>query len=157
MPVIIHKEYIHAPIQVCFDLARNVDIHTQTVSHTKEKAVAGITSGLMEEGDKVTWEAVHFGIRQRLTATITRMEKYSLFVDEMVSGAFHSFIHTHQFEEEGEFTVMTDIFRYKSPLGIIGVFADKLFLERYMERFIIDRSAALKVMAEEQCKAEKDV
>jgi ligand-binding SRPBCC domain-containing protein len=150
MPEIIHKEYIHAPVQVCFDLARSVDIHTQTLSHTKEKAIAGVTTGLVEEGDQVTWEAVHLGIRQRLTAKITRMEKYHLFVDEMVSGAFHSFVHTHEFKAEGECTVMTDVFRYKSPFGIIGVLADKLFLERYMERFIVTRSSALKKIAEQQ-------
>jgi ligand-binding SRPBCC domain-containing protein len=150
MPEIIHKEYIQAPVRVCFNLARSVDIHPKTVSHTKEKAVAGVTTGLVEEGDQVTWEAVHFGVRQRLTAKITRMEKYNLFVDEMVRGAFHSFVHTHEFKEEGEFTVMTDVFRYKSPFGIIGVLADKLFLEKYMERFIVTRSSALKELAERQ-------
>jgi hypothetical protein len=31
MPTIDHKILIKAPIGVCFDLARNLDIHTQTV------------------------------------------------------------------------------------------------------------------------------
>ncbi|MDQ1143913.1 hypothetical protein QE429_000740 [Bacillus sp. SORGH_AS 510] len=45
MPVIEHKEFIKAPVEVCFDLARNVDIHTQTPSQTNEKAVGGVTEG----------------------------------------------------------------------------------------------------------------
>ncbi len=37
---------IMAPIERCFDLARDIDIHTKTVwKHTREKAVAGVTTG----------------------------------------------------------------------------------------------------------------
>lgn len=148
MPVIEHKQFIKAPIEVCFDLARNVDIHTQTTSKTKERAVSGVTAGLLEEGDTVTWEAIHFGIKQRLTAKVTLMEKPYKFVDIMVKGAFHSFVHTHEFIEEADGTVMIDTFRYKSPLGSIGVIADKLFLEKYMRAFIVSRAKALKKIAE---------
>lgn len=51
MPVIKHQQFIKAPAEVCFDLARNVDIHTQTTSQTKERAVGGVTEGLLEQGD----------------------------------------------------------------------------------------------------------
>jgi hypothetical protein len=81
MPVIEHKQFIKAPIEVCFDLARDVNVHTQTTLKTKEKAVGGVTEGLLEEGDSVTWEAVHFGIKQRLTARVIFMEKPHSFVD----------------------------------------------------------------------------
>ncbi|MBM7585302.1 ligand-binding SRPBCC domain-containing protein [Bacillus pakistanensis] len=148
MPTIKYQIYINAPIEHCFDLARNIDIHTQTVQHTKEKAIGGVTSGLIEERETVTWEAVHFGIKQRLTAQIIEMKKPDYFVDVMVKGAFHSFHHTHQFVKKQDGTLMVDIFHYKSPLGPIGVLADKLFLEKYMERFIIFRSKELKKIAE---------
>jgi ligand-binding SRPBCC domain-containing protein len=148
MPVIQHKEYIQAPIEVCFDLARNVDIHTKTTQHTRERAVGGVTSGLMEHGDSVTWEAVHLGVKQRLTAKIIEMEKPHRFVDVMVNGAFHSFTHTHTFEESESRTVMTDHFDYKSPLGVIGKLADRLFLKKYMTDFLVKRAKALKEIAE---------
>ncbi|MGF2617997.1 SRPBCC family protein [Rossellomorea vietnamensis] len=148
MPLIEHHQFIKAPTEVCFDLARNVDVHTQTTSGTKEKAVGGVTKGLLKEGDIVTWEAVHFGVKQRLTAKVTHMKKPSLFVDIMVKGAFHSFEHTHQFIEKDGGTLMIDRFQYKSPFGPIGILADKLFLENYMRRFIKSRAEALKEMAE---------
>ena len=150
MPTIFHKIYVDAPIITCFDLARNVDIHIETSSRTKEKAVAGVTAGLMEKGDEVTWEATHFGIKQKLTAKIINMEKPYRFTDAMVKGAFHSFIHTHEFFESGSGTIMKDRFVYRSPLGILGILADKLFLEKYMERFIINRAIALKAIAEKK-------
>ncbi|MGD6968597.1 SRPBCC family protein [Rossellomorea vietnamensis] len=148
MPLIEHEQFIKAPIELCFDLARNVDIHTQTTSQTKEKAVGGVTEGLLEEGDIVTWEAVHLGVKQRLTAKITQMEKPSQFVDIMVKGAFHSFEHTHLFIEKDGGTLMIDRFHYTSPFGPLGILADKLFLENYMRRFIASRAEALKEMAE---------
>lgn len=64
MPILTNKQFIYAPIEICFDLARNVDIHTKTTASSKEKGVGGVTVGLLEEGDIVTWEATHFCIKQ---------------------------------------------------------------------------------------------
>jgi ligand-binding SRPBCC domain-containing protein len=148
MPVIEHKQFIKAPMDVCFDLARDVDIHAQTTLKTKEKAVGGVTKGLLEEGDSVTWEAVHFGIKERLTSRVIFMEKPHRFVDVMVKGIFKSFIHIHQFMEEEEGTIMVDHFQYKSRFGPIGILIDKLFLEKYMKKYIVMRAIELKKIAE---------
>ncbi|TDL76366.1 SRPBCC family protein [Peribacillus frigoritolerans] len=148
MPVIKNTILIKAPIEVCFDLARNVEVHTRTTEKTKEKAVGGVTTGLLKEGDTVEWEAVHFSIKQRLTAKITEMNRPYEFKDIMVKGAFKSFNHTHTFAPSGNETVMTDRFEYQSPLGCIGKAADLLFLERYMKNFLSDRAKELKKTAE---------
>src|SRR5580658_6841360 len=93
MTTIIVETRIAAPIEVCFDLARDVDAHLQTSSSTNERAVGGKTSGLLELGDVVTFEAVHFGIRQRLTSRVVELEHPRRFVDEMVEGTFASLRH----------------------------------------------------------------
>ena len=148
MPVIHNEIHINAPVNQCFDLARDVMIHTETTSKTKEKIVAGIQKGLMEQGDTVTWEAIHFGVKQHLTAQIVELDKPHKFVDVMVKGAFHSFTHTHEFRESEKGTVMKDTFSYQSPFGILGKLADQLFLERYMTQFIAARANELKRIAE---------
>lgn len=148
MPTIKHEVYIQAPIEICFDLARSVDVHTETTSRTQERAVDGVTTGLMELGDSVTWEAVHLGVRQRLTAKIIEMEKPYRFTDVMVKGAFHSFRHTHEFKVNGTGTIMKDTFSYESPFGIFGKMADLLFLERYMRNFLAARALEMKRIAE---------
>lgn len=76
------------------------------------------------------------------------MEKPTVFVDEMVKGAFRSFTHTHQFIEKNDQTMMIDLFEYESPFGLIGTIADKLFLETYMSNFIDARGRELKRLAE---------
>jgi len=149
----IHLEtLIHAPQALCFDLARDVDAHLASTSATQERAVAGVTHGLMNLGDEVTWEAVHFGVRQRLTAKLTRLERPTLFVDVQVKGAFASFTHTHQFRGAASGTLMIDDFEFVSPLGFLGRLADALFLERHMRRFLIARAQYLKGAAEERAR-----
>ncbi|MFS0674402.1 SRPBCC family protein [Ornithinibacillus sp. 179-J 7C1 HS] len=149
MPIIKTNVYIHAPINCCFDLARNVEAHTKTTLGTKEKAIGGVTSGLLNEGDIVTWEATHFWIRHKLTAKIIHMEYPYKFTDTMVRGIFKSFTHTHEFVEVNQNeTIMIDIFEYRSPFGIVGNIADYLFLEKYMRKFLENRGKELKKLAE---------
>lgn len=104
MALIIQKTRIKADLQTCFDLARNIDFHQQSLVHSNEKAIAGKTSGLIKLGESVTWEATHFGVKQRLTSKITEFKAPHYFVDEMVSGAFKSFKHEHLFEVKGNYT-----------------------------------------------------
>jgi len=148
VPVIRIETLIHAPPDRCFDLARDVEAHVGSTARTHERAVAGVTSGLLGPGDEVTWEAVHLGVRQRLTARITRFDRPNAFEDEMVRGAFRSFTHRHEFRPVDGGTLMIDTFRYASPLGILGALADRLFLERYMRRLLTERNAYLKRVAE---------
>jgi ligand-binding SRPBCC domain-containing protein len=148
MPVVHVETSINAPIQQCFDLMRDVDVHTRSTSGTHERAVGGKTRGLLDTGDEITWEAVHFGIKQRLTVRVTRCEPPRVFEDSMVRGAFKSFTHIHSFHEQNGATLMVDDFAYRSPFGPLGWLADKLFLGRYMRRFLVQRAQALKQMAE---------
>jgi len=148
MPVIVIRTRVAAPPSRCFDLARDVNAHERSTAASRERAVAGVTSGLLGLGDEVTWEATHFGVRQRLTSRITEFDPPKRFVDEMVRGAFRSFRHEHQFHAIDGETEVVDIFDYTAPLGPLGRLADILFLTRYMTNLLRDRNAYLKRAAE---------
>lgn len=148
MPHIHLELQINAPIERCFDLARSIDLHKLSTGNTQEEAIAGTTSGLIGLNETVTWRAKHFGVRQKLTSKITEFERPHFFVDEMLEGAFKSIHHKHIFKQEGEATIMTDEFFYESPLGILGVFADKLFLEKYLRKLLTERNKMIKEFAE---------
>lgn len=139
---------IHAPINACFDAARSVDAHLSSAIGTNEKVIAGRMTGLFEAGDIVTWEARHLGIRQRLTVEISRMIEPTFFEDKMLKGAFKSMRHEHHFAEGNGFTMMTDLFQYETPFGILGALFDKLYLESYMRRFLQKRNLHLKRVLE---------
>jgi len=148
MPVIIMRTRVAAPPARCFDLARDVELHQRSTAASRERAVAGVTAGLLGAGDEVTWEATHFGVRQRLTSRITEFDPPNRFVDEMVRGAFARFRHEHQFLSVPDGTDMVDIFDYTAPLGPLGRLADGLFLRRYMTALLRERNAYLKRAAE---------
>ena len=148
MPLIELETPIRAPIDRVFDLARSIDAHMASTEGTNERAVAGRTSGLIQLGETVTWEAKHFSITQRLTVKITAFDRPVLFRDEMLSGAFSTMNHTHRFSESGGLTLMMDEFYFVAPLGILGRVAERLFLTRYMKTFLSKRAVALKSLAE---------
>ena len=148
MPTIELATSIAAPIDRVFDLARSIDLHTNSTSSTGERAIAGVTSGLIGPGQEVTWRARHFGVWQSLTVRVTVFERPTHFADAMLRGAFRSMEHHHYFEQSGSGTTMRDVFSFQSPLGILGRIADSLFLTRYMKSFLIERNRVIKATAE---------
>jgi ligand-binding SRPBCC domain-containing protein len=139
MPLITITTTVNAPINIVFDLARSIDLHKISTEHTNEEAVAGRTSGLIGPGESVTWRARHFGVTQCLTSKITAFDAPRFFTDEMVSGAFKNFKHDHLFVTQDGVTIMTDVFDYRSPYGIIGKLMDYLFLKKYMQALLAKR------------------
>lgn len=148
MPQITIETRINAPLETCFDLARDIGLHCSTASRTKERAIAGITTGKINLGESVTFEAVHFGVRQKFTACVTEFDRPNHFVDEMTKGAFKSMQHRHEFKALGAQTSMTDTLIWVSPFGILGIVFDKILLEKHMRNFIIERNEKLKNVAE---------
>ncbi|MDV3949949.1 cell division protein [Elizabethkingia anophelis] len=144
MPVIELRTHINADIH----LSRSIDLHSISTAKTNEKAIAGITSGLISNGETVTWQATHFGIRQTLTSKITAFDMPFHFRDEMLKGAFKYIKHDHYFEKTNTGTLMTDIFRYDSPLGILGKIFNNLILTRYLRQFLLERNQIIKDFAE---------
>ena len=148
MPVIHITTEIAAPVQRCFDLARDIDFHVQSMAGTGERAVAGTTSGLISAGEWVTWEGRHFGVRQRFTAQITAVDLPYHFQDVMTAGAFQSFVHDHRFEETTDGTLMRDEISFRSPYGLVGQLVDVTFMKGYLTRLLTDRCQAIKREAE---------
>ena len=148
MPLIELRTAIRAPVDRCFDLARSIDLHVVTAGATQETAIGGRTAGLIGAGETVTWRARHFGVRQELTVKVLALDRPRYFQDVMTKGAFAAMRHDHEFEERDGGTIMLDKFVFRSPLGPLGKLVDRLFLERYMRRFLLERALVLKAIAE---------
>lgn len=148
MAIIELVTVIDAPIDRVFDLARSIDLHTTSTSKTGERAVAGVTSGLIGAGDQVTWRARHFGVWQSLTVQVDVFEPPTHFSDRMLRGAFHKMEHHHYFAASSAGTTMRDVFEFRSPLGILGRAVDTLVLRRYMRSFLVERNRVIKAAAE---------
>ncbi|MFZ1497848.1 MAG: SRPBCC family protein, partial [Saprospiraceae bacterium] len=99
MPKIELKTEINSTLDICFDLARSIDLHKISTAKTNEEAIEGTTFGLIKLDETVTWQATHFGIRQKLTSKITAFDKPAYFRDEQIKGAFKYIYHEHKFEQ----------------------------------------------------------
>ena len=64
MPLIQVQTKINADKEICFNLARSIDFHKESLKHTNEIPIAGRTSGLIKLNEWVSWEAKHFGFVQ---------------------------------------------------------------------------------------------
>ncbi|MBD1590515.1 SRPBCC family protein [Arthrobacter sp. S1_S22] len=131
------------PPERLFDLARSVDAHVESQKGSGERAVAGVTSGLIGAGQEVTWRARHFGIPLTMTSRVTHVDFPRSFTDEQVRGPFRSFRHVHEFEATPGGCIMTDRVVFTAPFGFLGRAAGKLVLRAYLQRLIRDRGRFL--------------
>jgi ligand-binding SRPBCC domain-containing protein len=148
MAIIELTTEIDAPIGRVFDLARSIDLHTNSTSRTGEHAVAGVTSGLIGAGEEVTWRARHFGVWQSLTVRVDVFEPPTHFSDTMLRGAFRQMVHHHYFASSSQGTTMRDVFEFHSPFGVLGQVVDACVLKRYLRSFLVERNRVIKSTAE---------
>jgi len=142
--------FIEAPVERVFNLSRNINLHKISAAHTKEEAIAGVTSGLINKYEMVTWQAKHLFKKRQHTSKITAMESPVSFTDEMIKGDFKSFRHDHHFKPTDNGTIMIDIVEFESPYGAAGKFFNIIYLKKYLEKFLIKRNDIIKEYAQTQ-------
>ena len=135
--------WIDAPVERCFLLSLSIDLHVASAQTTGEKAIAGVTTGLIGEGQTVTFQGHHFGLR-RHTSRIDVLRPYSYFRDVMVNGAFRRFEHDHHFAPMDDGTRMRDEVRFTAPWGPLG----RILARRRLKAFLMERNAVIKRVAE---------
>jgi ligand-binding SRPBCC domain-containing protein len=139
-----------APIERCFKLATSIDLHLASATQTGEKAIGGVTTGLISEGETVQWQARHFGRLRTHTSRIDGWRPYSYFRDVMVEGSFLRFEHEHHFAIMDDGTRMRDEIRFVAPYGLLGKIAEKLVLRRHLIAMLKQRNTLIKQAAESE-------
>ena len=148
MPLIHLTNFIAAPAERVFDLSRNISLHRISMQHTGEQAIAGVTSGLIQLNETVTWQAKHLFKNRVLKVQITQMQPFHFFEDEMQEGDFVLMKHAHHFKPVENGVIMIDLFRFETPYGWLGKIMNSIFLTRYMQQLLEQRNKVIKVYAE---------
>jgi ligand-binding SRPBCC domain-containing protein len=142
--------WIDAPIERCFLLSLSIDLHVASARGTQEKAIGGVTTGLIGEKETVTFQGRHFGVHLNHTTRIEALRPYSYFRDVMITGVFQRFEHDHHFAPMDDGTRMRDELRFAIRGGPLGRLTAKLFLRRYLTSFLVQRNAVIKQTAESE-------
>jgi ligand-binding SRPBCC domain-containing protein len=148
MPFIHLTTFIMAPRERVFDLSRSVSVHKHSMAKHSEQIVDGISTGLMQLNDTVTWKARHLFRERTLKSKVTEMRPPEYFVDEQVQGDFFMMKHEHYFKSIENGTIMIDQLRFEIPYGVFGEAVNKFFLEKYMTRLLQSRNEVIRHVAE---------
>ena len=148
MPHIHLTTFIKAPAKRIFDLSRSISLHKISTAHTQEKAIAGVTSGLINKDETVTWQAKHLFKTRQFTSKIMEMQSPLFFEDEMIQGDFKSFKHQHHFKQVDNGTIMIDLVDFESPYDALGKLVNKFYMKRYIEKLLIKRNKVIQEYAE---------
>jgi ligand-binding SRPBCC domain-containing protein len=140
--------FIAAPVETVFDLSRSISLHRISMKDTNEEAIAGVTSGLINQNETVTWRAKHLFKTREFTSKITSMQSPTMFVDEMIHGDFKSFRHQHFFKKVDNGTIVIDVLDFESPFGFVGKMVNEFHLKNYLENLLIKRNDVVKEYAE---------
>lgn len=127
-------------------------MHIITTDGTGEKAIAGVTTGLIEMNETVTWQARHLFKTRLFTSQITAFDFPNTFTDQMIKGDLKSFSHKHTFKRVDGGTLVTDEVNLQAPFGILGKIVMALFLKNYFKYFLTKRNKVIKEYAENKNK-----
>jgi ligand-binding SRPBCC domain-containing protein len=154
---IVESVTVRAPIERCFALSTRIELVQRTLGM---RPVAGVTSGHVGEGSRVTWSGWKFGLPTRHHTLITAFEpphsnassnRVTFFQDTQERGRFAFFQHDHFFIEEvdGERkTVLRDEVRFALPFGVLGRLAATYLLAPHIRKLTRQRFAMIKELAE---------
>jgi ligand-binding SRPBCC domain-containing protein len=148
MPTIHLTTFVAAPIDRVFDLSRSIDLHKKSMTQRKEQAVAGITIGLINLHESVTWKAKHLMKTRYMKVEITSMKRPDSFTDEMRKGDLKSMKHEHHFKQIENGTLMIDIMSFETRYGNIGKMINSFYLTHYLQKLLEDRNKVIKEYAE---------
>lgn len=138
---------IAAPVERVFLLSLSVDLHVESARGSRERAVAGVTTGLVRNGEHVTWSGRHFGLRLRHESVIDGWRPFAYFRDSMVRGAFQSFRHDHHFAAMDGGTRLRDELHFSAPMGALGRLVEGR-VRAHLLRFLRLRNETIKRVAE---------
>jgi ligand-binding SRPBCC domain-containing protein len=148
MPVIHLTTFIAAPKHVVFDLSRHIGLHKISQQDNMEEAIGGVTSGLINKGESVTWKAKHVFKTRLMTIQITDMIVSDFFEDVMTKGDFKTYTHKHHFKPVHNGTIMIDELHFESPYGTIGKIFNRVYLTAYIKKLLEKRNKTIREYAE---------
>ncbi len=139
--------FINAPVALCFRLSLSIDLEAEAVARWGLRPVAGVASGVIAEGQTVTWRGRQFGLKVEHTSVIDRWRATSFFRDRMTDGFFSRFAHEHHFAPMNSGTRMRDEMQFAMPWGAAGRMV-KGIAARRLVAMLQARNALIKEAAE---------
>lgn len=135
---------VNAPIERCFQLSLSIDLLALAA---REKAIGGVTRGLIGPGQTVTWSGP-FGRKHQ--SQMEEWRPYLYFREVSLSGPFRNYSHDHHFAPMNDGTRIRDEINCVASWGPLGYIAERLYLRRSIARYLKHRNELIKSIAESE-------
>jgi ligand-binding SRPBCC domain-containing protein len=106
-------------------------------------SILGREPAAVASGTVIPYRLRLHGIPLIWVSQIEEFERDRLFVDRQLIGPYKLWHHRHEFEADGDGTVIRDEIRYELPLGAAGAVAERLFVRRDVNRIFTHRREAI--------------
>ena len=106
-------------------------------------SILGIEPNDVTTGTVIPYRLRLHGIPLIWVSQIEMFEPGRVFVDRQLIGPYKQWVHRHEFEADGDHTIVRDVVRYELPLGILGDIARMLFVNRDVQRIFDHRHEAI--------------
>lgn len=133
----------------CFRLATSIDLQLAAVAaEPQEKAIGGVTSGLIGEGEWVQWRGRHLGRWRTHTSKVDGWRPFTYFREVMSEGPLTRFEHEHHFAVMDDGTRMRDEIHFAAS-GMMARMVEKV-ARRHLIGLLKRRNALIKSAAESE-------
>jgi len=141
--LLVREQRVALPIEQTFEIyadAFNLEVITPPFLRFRVVSPAPVLMGV---GTLIEYRLRLHGIPVRWLTRIEEWEPPLRFVDRQVSGPYALWHHTHEFETDGDATLIRDRVRYRIGFGPIGSLALRLLVRRDVEGIFDYRRAAM--------------
>ncbi len=106
-------------------------------------SILGSEPGQVSTGTVIPYRLRLHGVPLIWVSQIDAFEQDRMFVDRQLIGPYKLWVHRHEFEADGEQTIIRDEVRYRLPFGPLGDLANLLFVRRDVQRIFAYRREAV--------------
>ncbi len=142
------EQFLNLPRQTVFDFfaeAKNLEKITPEILNFK---IEKMSTANIELGTLIDYKLKVHNVPTGWKTKIESWHPPKVFVDTQLKGPYRQWHHTHHFEELAGGTLMTDLVRYKLPMGILGKAVAGNFVKNDVEQiFSYRRTAVLKFLS----------
>ncbi len=140
--------FVKAPAKRVYDLSRSVNLFQISSSTTFINFLEGPISGLINENDKVVYQAKHFKRSRDLTLKIISVNIPDQITIQLLMKGFINFQHNLYFKAIKNGSFIIDVIEYETSFGLIGKLLDKIFIKNYISKLLLHRNEIIKQYAE---------
>lgn len=146
MPIIETKTYMDAPLERCFNMARNPLDITNSVPRIKNTEIDSNLTKNIGLGDKFYLVHSYLGGKVKFDTKYNMIEFVPpfKFSEQISSPFFKEFKHTHEFLVKKEGTMVIDTIEYEMAFGFIGNKMDRKYIDGLLRDYIYNRLRYLK-------------